>query len=98
MQIKQLTTKQGFSTLLIIVAVAIIGAMAVLAFGVLDVWQIKKAQVPSAKISDVDQVIKDLDNLSSSDELPDIERDLTATDLENLDSEMDQIEKDLGEF
>ena len=90
----QSTVRKGFSTVFVIALVAVIGVVAVLAFGVFDVSKIKKTgEMPEQQ---VDQQIKDLDNLSPSDELPDIEKDLNATNLEEVDSELDQIDKDLG--
>ena len=98
MQIKKFEIRSGFSTLLIIAAVAVVGVAAVLAFGVLDLVKIKKPELPQKTLVEVDEQVKDLNILSISDELPDIEKDLSATNLEDLDNEIDQVEKDLDEI
>lgn len=91
-QISRLET--GFSTILIILLVAAIGIFAVVAFGVLDVAKFKKPDALQ-KVQVEDQQLKELNTLSTSDELPDIESDLTGTNFEEIDNEMDQVEKDL---
>lgn len=85
---------RGFSTLLIIVAVAIVGAAAVVAFGVLDVAKIKKP--PVVTVTGSDEQLESLQTFSTSDEVIDIERDLGATDLDAVDNELDQVDRDLG--
>lgn len=74
---------RGFSTLLAIIAVAVIGLAAVLAFGVF--------QEPAVV---EDQKLKELETVSTSDELPDIERDINETNLETLDVELSEVDKE----
>lgn len=85
---------KGFSTLWIIVAVAIMGIAALVAFGVLDVAKIKKPE--EGIVSEVDRQIQQLETMSTSDEIADIERDLSATDLDAIDDELSQVDRDLG--
>ena len=89
----RLTVRSGFSTLLIIVFVAIVGVMAVLAFSFLDVS--KKTEVTTGP-AEMDQQIKQLQTLSTSDEVPDIEKDLSSTNIDSLDSDLTDVDKDLG--
>lgn len=110
MQIRQLTVRfrylsksssqskvlKGFSTLWIIVAVAIVGTAAVLAFGVLDVAKIKKPDV--GRLPETDQQLQQLSTFSTSDEVVDIEKDLNATDLDAIDNELSEVDRDLGDL
>ncbi len=91
----QFTVRMGFSTLWIIVAVAIVGVVAVLAFGVLDFYKIKKPDVGQKTQVEEDQQVQDLNTLSTSDEVDVIEKDLDLTNLDALDAEIGDVEKDL---
>lgn len=83
---------RGFSTLLIIIVVAVMGIAAVLAFGVFDAGKLKRTvQEPSVG---QDQQLKELETVSTSDEVPDIERDINETNLETIDVELSEIEKE----
>lgn len=85
--------KRGFSTLWIIMAVAVIFVVAILAFGVFDVGKLK-TQVLQPKVTE-DQILTQLKAVGTSDEVPDIEKDLLNTDLETLDAEIGEIDRDL---
>lgn len=92
-------TKGGFTALLIILVVAVIGLGALLAFGVFDVSDIKNIPgYQQRKITGVDQQVRDLNKLSSSDEVSAIEGDLNSTNLDDLDSEMDEVDRDLKDI
>lgn len=86
---------RGFSSLWIIIIVALIGLAAVVAFGVLDVAKIKK---PSIQTSDVDQKVQELNTLSTSDEIDAIEKDINSTDLDNLDEGIGDVDRALDEI
>lgn len=93
-QNKQLTvhssqlTVRGFSTIWLIMAVAVIGVIAVVAIG-------KVGKVPSVPQVTIDRQIGELQKLSSSDEIGDIDEDLNKTNLENLDAELGEVDKEL---
>lgn len=84
---------KGFSTLLIIVAVAVVGMAAVLAIGVFDVGQLK-TKVLQPKVAE-DKILMQLKAVGTSDEVPDIESDLLNTDLETIDAEISDVDRDL---
>lgn len=89
----KLETRKGFSTLLIIVAVAVVGVVAILAFGVFDVGKLK-TQVLQPKVTE-DQTLTQLEAVGTSDEVPDIEKDLLNTDLETIDAEISDVDREL---
>lgn len=84
-------TKKGFSTLLIILGAAVVFIAAVLAFGVMS----GKKETEKPKVAE-DKQVEALKTLSTSDEVPDIEKDLNDTDLETLDVELLEIEKEVS--
>ncbi|OGD92403.1 hypothetical protein A2697_00245 [Candidatus Curtissbacteria bacterium RIFCSPHIGHO2_01_FULL_41_44] len=93
----QLTVERGFSGLMLIIIVAVIGVVAFFAFGILNIG---KQGIPVPQIPDVieDQQVKNLQKQSSSDELPFIEKDLESTNLEDLDQGIDEVSKSLGDL
>ena len=90
----QLTVRKGFSALIIILIVAIVGIGAVAAFGVLNVGDIKKSTPTQINQTVDDQQVRDLQILGSSDKVSDIEKDLNDTKLNEIDQELPQIEND----
>lgn len=98
MQSRQSTVKRGFSTLWIIVAVAIVGVVAVLAFGVLDFYKIKKPDIGQKTQVEEDQQVQNLNTLSTSDEVDVIEKDLDLTNLDALDAEIGDVARALSEL
>lgn len=80
--------KRGFSTLWIIVAVAVIGVIALVAIN-------KMGKIPPAPSTTFDRQIQELQKLSNSDEIGDIEKDLDATTLEGLDLELGEVDQSL---
>lgn len=62
-------------------------------FGVLDLFQLKG--VPQTVIA-VDAQVKELQTQSTSDEISQIEKDLNGTNLDAIDSEMDDVEVELN--
>jgi len=89
---EQLRARRGFSTLFVIVAVAVVFVLALLAFGVFDFAKLKKT-VPTT--TEVDEKLNELSAVSTSDEVPDIEKDLNDTNLEMIDAELGEVEKEL---
>lgn len=81
-------SKRGFSMLWIIVAVAVIGVIALLAIN-------KIGKIPPVPSMTFDRQIQELQKLSNSDEIGDIERDLDATALEGLDQELGEVDQSL---
>ena len=88
---------KGFFNLWLIIIVAAIGVAAILAYGIFNFAKIKKA-VPGASPAAVDQEVSKLESLSSSDEIEVIEEDLKTTDIDNLDQELVEVEKEIPEL
>ncbi len=86
------TLRWGFSTLWIIVVVAVIGLIAVVSVG-----KIGRGPKPTpAPVEDAQ--VQELTTLSSSDEVEAIEADINATNLEDLDAELGEVDSALGEL
>lgn len=83
---------KGFSTLWILIAVAVVGVVAIIAFGILDVAKLKK---PAQYVLPEDKQVQQLQTLGQSDEISVIEQDIDNTNLDNLDAEMGEVEQDL---
>jgi len=60
--------------------------------------QPKNDQTPEEILGAEDETLAELQNQSNSDEIVDIEGDLEATALDGLDSELDNIETELGDL
>jgi len=89
-----LKSKKGVLGIGLIAAIAIVVLVAIVFFGILDLGKFKKGQPsPSAVVED--QQVQDLQTLSSSDEIGDIEEDLENTNLENLDQDLSQVDQAL---
>lgn len=88
--------KTGFSNifLLVIVAVAALGVLAVIV--VKDMFNYKTVSPISLPVIPLDEQVKKLEILSSSDEVGAIEKDTDQTSLDNLDQGITQAEKDLS--
>ena len=65
--------RSGFSTLVIILIVAVIGLVALMAYGVLNVGNINRSQPVQISKTAGDPMIKDLEVLGASDKVSDIE-------------------------
>lgn len=83
--------RRGFSTLWIIVVVAVIGVIALLAMN-------KMGKMPPVPSTTFDRQIQELQKLSNSDEIGDIQKDLDATTLEGLDQELGEVDQSLKGF
>lgn len=83
------TRKSGLLNLIILISVAVVGA-ALLVFGVLDLGDFKK----NSGISQ-DEQVRRLETLGESDEVDDIEVYLNDTDVENVDSELSEVDESL---
>lgn len=75
---------------LLVVVIGIWAAVAVFA-GVLDLGKSKKSQEQSEA---VDQQVQDLKTLGVSDEVSAIETDLDKTNLEKINQELPQVDKE----
>jgi len=80
---------------------AVIGVViiiAILVVGAFYFWgkKIDEAGNPETILSEPDTTTESLLNQSDSTEIPDIEADLNATDLDNLDAELQTIEQELS--
>lgn len=75
--------------------IGIIIIIVVLLVGGLYFWMTKIATIPEETGTDTEAVVEQLSTQSASDEISAIEADLDATDLENLDAELDSL---LNEF
>ena len=92
--ILQLTDRRGFSTLIIILIVAVIGVVALLAFGVLDLGNINRSKPAEVSQVNEDPMLGELKVLGASDQISVIEKDLNNTKLNIVDQELPQIDKD----
>jgi len=77
-----------------IVGVIIIVALIVL--GGLYMWSRWSDRAPAPPDVNSDPLVQELETQSSSDKASDIEADLNATDLGNLDADFAEIENELG--
>lgn len=95
----QIKISKGFLTLWLILAMAVVAVIAIIAFGVLDLWKLKES-LPGYSPTPVikDSQVESLQKLSSSDEIVGIEKDLDDTNLNNLDQELPQVDQALNEF
>lgn len=97
MQIKNLHSKRGFSTLFLVIALAVV----ILGFvGILAISKMKYSpnQQPDVQQVEVDDQVKTLQSLSNSDEIGAIEQDINATNLDNLDEGINQVDRELLAF
>jgi len=80
--------------------IGIIIIVLVLVFGGLYFWgkRVTQEPTPEAIMNMPDSQLETLGTQNTSDEVTAIEEDLNATDLENLDAELGDIEKELGNF
>ena len=82
---------KGFMGALIIIAVAVVGLAALVAFGILDVGKLKKTSTPATTSEVPDMQINQLNTLSTSDNVADIQKDLDSTNFASVDQEMPQV-------
>lgn len=82
---------KGFSTLWIVIGIAVAGVVLLLV-----VASGGKLKAPAPAAQQTDTQVESLKTLSTSDEVTTIEAEAQSTDLENLDSEISDIESDLG--
>lgn len=81
----------GFSTMWLVVGIAVAGVILLLV-----VVSGGKLKAPAPVAQQIDTQVESLQKLSTSDEVTTIEAEAESTDLGNLDSEISDIEKDLG--
>ncbi|OGD86974.1 hypothetical protein A2870_04355 [Candidatus Curtissbacteria bacterium RIFCSPHIGHO2_01_FULL_41_11] len=84
------SNKQGFAPLIIILIIAIIIAVAVLAFNYLGVNKSGK----SSQTVNSDAQLNELNTLGVSDEVSAIETDLNKTNLEKINQELPQVDQE----
>lgn len=88
------SSNSGFGTVFLLLAVGIIGVIVVVAFGIFDLAKLKKPQ--QTMVEQEDSQVKELNVLGVSDEIGDIEKYLDQTNLDKLDQEIPQVDKDAG--
>lgn len=88
--------KHGFSTVILIVVMAIIGVIAIYLFGVKSNNFNKGPAYIQEK--EQDQQVMDLEQISNSDEIEDVESELTYTNFENLDEGMNEVDQELADL
>ena len=88
---------KGFSIILILIIVAVLGFAALVVFGP---QRIGNFSIPDYGISEptADSQIKKLNNLSGSDEISAIEKDVDKTFLENLDQGLERLDGDIEQL
>ncbi|MBI3283010.1 hypothetical protein HYZ70_02940 [Candidatus Curtissbacteria bacterium] len=82
----------GFVLPWILVAAAVVLVVLVLAFGIFDTGEFKK-KVEAPKAAE-DQQVEALLKISASDEVADIEKDINQTNLDTIDVELSEVEKE----
>lgn len=89
--------KRGFSTLflVIILAVVILGFIGIFAISKMN-YSINKQ--PDTQQVEVDDQVKTLQSLSNSDEIGSIEQDINATNFDNLDDGINEVDRELSAF
>lgn len=92
---KQNKFQRGFSSLFIILVVVIVGLAAIAAFAIFNSGKLGQpvTQTPAAVR---DEQVKSLQTLSGSDEVVDIDKDLSSTNVDVLDTGLDQVNNDLN--
>lgn len=91
----QLTLKPKKGTMVILVVVLVL-IIAIAIFVITGVLNLEKLQKDRNSSSLQNQEQSEVDTLSKSDEVNDIEADLNITTFDDLNSELTQIEKDLS--
>lgn len=89
-RVKSLKFQRGFSLLFLVAIVAVIGGIVLLFMSISGVN--RSGEIPKGENTQ-DQQVADLEKLSSSDEISDIEGDLNSTSLDNLNSEDKIVEE-----
>ena len=90
---KPIKFKKGFLALLIILAVAILGLAAAVAFSLGKFRQQPLVQTPAVV---QDKQVESLETLSGSDKVEDIDKEVNSTDIDSLDAGLDQVNSDLN--
>ncbi len=92
---KQNKLRQGFSGLIIILVIAIIALAAIVAFSLFHSG--KLTGQPTMHVTQPqDQQVKNLQSLSRSDSVSDIDKDVNSTDVGSLDAGLDQVNNDIN--
>jgi len=89
---------KGNITLVIILIVAIVVAAIVIVWSLKGSGRIKQEQLPAPVSVPVDEQVKNLQKMSTSDDIGAIEADLNSTNLDNLDSEISEIDNSSGDL
>jgi len=94
-QNKMANGKKGFSMMfmVIIAAVVILGLLAIFAASNMKYGVNPQ---PGAKQVEVDEQVRALNEQSSSDEVGDIEKDITETNVDIIDYDLGEINSDIG--
>lgn len=92
---KQNKFQRGFSPLFIILVVVIVGLAAIAVFAIFNAGKLGQpvTQTPAAA---GDEQVKSLRTLSGSDEVVDIDKDVSSTNVDALDTGLDQVNNDLN--
>lgn len=94
---KILNIKGGFSALFVVIIILVAIVALVMIFAISKMKY--NAKVPQdAETAEVDQQVRTLRSLDSSDEVGAIDQDITSTNLDNLDQGMAQVDKELSSF
>lgn len=95
------TTKNGFSSLFVILVVILMAvAIGLVLWQTLGLSSIKTSiPFPGGKSPTiVDNQVKQLNTLSGTDEIADVEKDLNETTLDQIDEELSQVDESLSSF
>ena len=84
--------KEGLTSLVAFLVIASVGFILVLA--IIKFGKLNEADTLPTEAVEYDRKIDNLKTLSTSDAPSDIQKDLDDTDLESLDTELDQVSKE----
>lgn len=87
-------SKSGVVFLWLTIVAAVVIVLFAFVFGILDFSKIPGKLVN--RTAPADQQNQDLNSLSNSDEVDNIDKDLSNTNLSNLDEGLDQVGQDSG--
>lgn len=84
--------KRGFTALFLILSVVVIAFLAILAYALFSYGSLRKQSDYQLPTVEEDQQLLQLKKQGSSDEIWEIEKDINATELDNLDFELSEVE------
>lgn len=94
---KRKYVRGGFAAAMIMLILAVMAIASLIVFGSLSVSNIKLPEYEFGRAGQ-DSQVRDLNNLSTSDEIGAIEKDINSTNLENLDLGIDDVSTEASDL